>query len=129
MGGWSAGEVGDSVGDRLLEACSSRLQASLRASDLLARIGGDEFVVLLPDIGDRQRLERVATKLRRVLERPLEIDGRVLSPEASFGSALFPEDGGDVDALVRHADLAMYEDKQARRGRHGAAQDAAPHPA
>lgn len=109
--------MGHGAGDRLLVACARRLGARLRRSDLLARTGGDEFVILLPDVGGRAELARVAARLRVAFEQPLMlVDGTVM-PRASFGTALFPDDGADLDGLIAHADLEMYRDKQARRAR------------
>ncbi|MFP5460651.1 MAG: 7TM diverse intracellular signaling domain-containing protein [Gammaproteobacteria bacterium] len=107
--------MGHGAGDRLLVACARRLGARLRRSDLLARTGGDEFVILLPDVGGRAELARVAAQLRESFEQPLSLVDGMVMPRASFGTALFPEDGADLDRLIAHADLEMYRDKQARR--------------
>jgi len=107
--------MGHGAGDRLLVACARRLGARLRRSDLLARTGGDEFVILLPDVGGRAELARVAAQLREAFEQPLSLVDGMVMPRASFGTALFPEDGADLDRLIAHADLEMYRDKQARR--------------
>lgn len=107
--------MGHGAGDRLLVACARRMGARLRRSDLLARTGGDEFVILLPDVGGRVELTRVSAQLRDALEQPLSLPDGKVTPRASFGAALFPDDGADLDALMAHADLEMYRDKQARR--------------
>lgn len=106
---------GHEVGDRLLVSTATRLESELRTTDLLARVGGDEFIVLLPDLNEAAGLQLIVDKLRDALEQPLELPGERLLPRASFGGALYPEDGGDIDTLIRHADLAMYADKQSRR--------------
>ena len=109
---------GHAVGDRVLMTCAQRIDQCLRASDLLARTGGDEFVVLLPDLDHREALEQVVAKLRRHIEAPMTgPDDAGLALRASLGAALYPEDGRDMAALMRHADAAMYGDKDARRMR------------
>lgn len=121
---------GHAVGDKVLVASAQRLSACLRGTDLLARIGGDEFLVLLPDVGDRTALQVVVEKLRDAFERPIELPDGALVPRASFGGALFPDDGEDIDALVRHADLSMYGNKNTRRdARREIAPSSAPVPA
>src|SRR5205085_1227331 len=100
--------LGHLVGDTLLRTVASRITASLRATDVVARFGGDEFMVLLPQIAHRGDVEEVAQKLLKTIETPLHAEGRPLSVTASAGIALFPEDGASPDQLIKHADTAMY---------------------
>lgn len=100
--------LGHLVGDTLLRTVASRITASLRATDIVARFGGDEFMVLLPNVAQRADVEEVAQKLLQAIEAPLHAEGRPLSVTASGGVALFPQDGTTPEALIKHADTAMY---------------------
>ncbi|HEY6820795.1 MAG TPA: PAS domain S-box protein [Burkholderiales bacterium] len=105
---------GHSAGDRILVEVSRRLRASLRASDLVARIGGDEFFVVLEEIQDSGTLEIVARKLLGELARPYELSSAEQAHiSASIGISLYPSDAPDAAALMKHADMAMYAAKQA----------------
>jgi len=107
---------GHEVGDRVLREVALRLKASVRHEDLVGRFGGDEFVVVLPHIGGGAR--RAATVASHVIDgicRPFEIGELSLSLSPSIGIAHFPEHGENADALIRAADLAMYQAKHAGR--------------
>jgi diguanylate cyclase (GGDEF)-like protein/PAS domain S-box-containing protein len=106
---------GHAVGDLLLQAVAVRMTDRVRASDLVGRIGGDEFVVLLRDVPDPSCALRVAEELRAALSQPFAIDGLTLSISASIGIALYPDHGADAIELARHADDAMYQAKQSGR--------------
>ena len=108
-------QFGHGVGDRLLQQVAKRMELSLRASDLIGRIGGDEFVVLLPEVESRVVAYSVAEKLRMELFRPYEIDGRQHQISVSIGIAVYPMDAEQLQSLVKRADQAMYLAKQ--RGR------------
>ncbi|WP_020651822.1 bifunctional diguanylate cyclase/phosphodiesterase [Massilia niastensis] len=108
---------GHAVGDRLLRMVAQRVRASLRESDTLARIGGDEFVVLLPRCDQAADAERVAHNILARLDEPFEDGERVLRISGSLGFALYPDCGGDSEALLRCADLAMYDAKAHGRNR------------
>lgn len=84
---------------------------SLRASDVLARLGGDEFAVILFN-NDAKDAEKVALKLQESLNKPLELEGSILSLEASIGISEFPAHGDNLDTLMRRADVAMYYAKK-----------------
>ena len=103
--------LGHPVGDGLLTVVARRLAAAIEADDFVARLGGDEFLIHLDLGGDERRAERVARRILASLERPVSVGGHELSVTASIGLSVFPRDGGDLDTLMRHADLAMYSAK------------------
>ena len=107
--------LGHTAGDHFLQAIAGRLEGCLRRIDTVARQGGDEFVIILPGVLDAQSVARVADKLLAALAEPLVIHGRSLLSSGSLGIALYPEDGRDVDTLLKHADIAMYRAKEAGR--------------
>jgi diguanylate cyclase (GGDEF)-like protein/PAS domain S-box-containing protein len=107
--------LGHGAGDRVLEEAAQRLLGCVRAADTVARVGGDEFVVLLEHVTGAEQPRRLAAKITRALERPLEVEGRTVQVGASVGVALFPEHGDTARALIRHADHQMYAAKLARR--------------
>ena len=109
--------LGHHVGDRLLIAASRRLTQSVRAYDTVARMGGDEFVIVLPDLPNRQGAIEIADKLVEHLSAPMKIDGHALPVSPSIGVCLFPDDGDDADLLLMNADTAMYVAKEAGRRR------------
>ncbi|ADV68829.1 EAL domain-containing protein [Deinococcus maricopensis] len=104
--------LGHDVGDELLREVARRLRANVRAADLVARMGGDEFTLLLRDLHDERDAERVARKLLTALTGAFELRGQRLFVTASIGVALAPRDGLDVTTLQKHADIAMYRAKQ-----------------
>jgi len=108
---------GHAVGDRLLQLVARRLRAGLREADTLARIGGDEFVVLLPRCDDLADAVKVADNILFQLNQPFEDGELVHRISGSLGIALFPDDGMDAEALLRSADLAMYDAKAHGRNR------------
>lgn len=103
--------LGHGAGDELLQQLSGRLTALLHASDTLCRFGGDEFVAVLNDIGELDEIEAIANKVLEALSEPVEIQGAPYHAAASIGISLYPEDAKDAEALLRNADLAMYEAK------------------
>jgi diguanylate cyclase (GGDEF)-like protein len=107
--------LGHPAGDRLLRAVADRLRAAVREEDTVARLGGDEFVVILEDLSEAQDAALVSRKLLKALGEPFLLDGRELHITPSIGISLYPRDGGDVTALVKNADAAMYRAKEAGR--------------
>ena len=107
--------LGHLVGDTLLQTIARRITASLRTTDVVARFGGDEFIVLLPRTLQRMDVEEVAQKLLAAIEVPVNADGRLISVTPSIGMAMFPHDGDTADDLIKNADTAMYLAKS--RGR------------
>ena len=109
---------GHQTGDLLLRAIAERLTGAVRKENAVARLGGDEFVVVLESITDVQDVARVAHKIITALSQPYKISGHNLSPTASIGIAIYPEDGRDHEALMSHADAAMYRAKMSGRNRY-----------
>jgi diguanylate cyclase (GGDEF)-like protein/PAS domain S-box-containing protein len=107
--------LGHLVGDTLLQTIARRITESLRGTDVVARFGGDEFIVLLPRTLQRMDVEEVAHKLLARIEVPVNADGRLISVTPSIGISMFPHDGETADDLIKHADTAMYLAKS--RGR------------
>jgi len=103
--------LGHMVGDQLLQAVSQRLQRCVREGDTLARIGGDEFTLLLPEISSVSDSEQVAEKIIATLKRPFSIEGHEFFISASIGIAHYPDDGVTMETLIKHADIAMYHVK------------------
>jgi diguanylate cyclase (GGDEF)-like protein len=107
--------LGHLVGDQLLRAVATRLQGALYERDTLARLGGDDFVVLLADISDEDGIKIVAERLLRLLDEPFVLEGKEIYVDASMGIALHPQNGDQVDALIRNAESAMYFAKEKGR--------------
>ncbi|MGA7615605.1 MAG: EAL domain-containing protein [Thermoanaerobaculia bacterium] len=109
-------ELGYQQGDLLLRQVGMRLRGIIRKSDTIARVGGDEFAVLLPQVVDADSAMEVATKLLKTLDTPFILDGRKLPISASLGIAVSPAHATDAASLLRCADMAMYRAKQSRTG-------------
>ncbi|MDD0815012.1 EAL domain-containing protein [Curvibacter sp. HBC28] len=109
--------LGHGIGDQLLIEIGRRLQAAIRPQDLVARLGGDEFVILLSNPGCLSDCETMLKRLMNRMAEPVLLEGERLGVTASIGLTLFPNDDADADALLRHADQAMYLAKQAGRNR------------
>ncbi len=105
---------GHAAGDVVLRESAERLRRSLRACDTLARIGGDEFVLLLQGVSSRQDAECAVRRMLAALEAPFVIDGREIAVQASFGLGIYPDDSSDTRELFRRADLAMYALRERR---------------
>ena len=107
--------LGHIAGDELLQSAAERIRRQVRESDTVARVGGDEFTVILPDIARREEAETVARKVIAALAAPFQLGNQKQSVEigTSIGIAIYPADARDADALVKAADAAMYSAKQA----------------
>jgi diguanylate cyclase (GGDEF)-like protein/PAS domain S-box-containing protein len=112
-------ELGHEVGDRLLQLVAERLMSSVRASDTVSRVGGDEFVVVLPQLEHAQAAAISAEKILRAVRGPYGIGSHELQVTASVGIATYPDDGADATTLIRHADRAMYAVKEMGRNNYG----------
>jgi diguanylate cyclase (GGDEF)-like protein len=108
---------GHAVGDRLLQQVAHRLMGCVRTTDTVSRHGGDEFVVLLPNVHSTQDADVCASKIIAAVNQPFEIDGRDYRIGASIGIAAQQSFQEDAATLMKHADLAMYHAKSAGRNR------------
>ncbi|HZF70718.1 diguanylate cyclase domain-containing protein [Sulfuricurvum sp.] len=108
---------GHEVGDTLLQEVAKRFKSTLRQSDLVARFGGDEFVVLLTSINTKNEAELSFIRLISQVSEPIIVNGIAIKVGVSIGYTLYPQDSGDIDLLIRHADIAMYDAKQSGKGR------------
>jgi diguanylate cyclase (GGDEF)-like protein/PAS domain S-box-containing protein len=110
--------LGHRIGDALLQGVAGRIRGRLRASDTLARVGGDEFVLVQPELADAGGASIMAHTVLELLAQPFYINGNQLYIDASIGITLFPRDGVDPDLLLRNADLALYRAKREGRGQY-----------
>ena len=108
--------LGHAMGDLLLQRVAGRLQGSVRASDTVARMGGDEFVLVLESGRRKDHAQTVVDKILAAFSHPFDLEGRLLHMRPSIGTALYPEHGTDAEALLEHADQSMYLRKQAGSG-------------
>lgn len=106
-------DYGHDVGDNVLEIVAKRFYNAIRKSDIIGRVGGDEFILLLPQIGNVDAALKVAENLLQTLDHCINYNGVQLKLSCSIGVALLHEHGEDVDTLMRHADQAMYKAKNA----------------
>ena len=105
--------LGHAVGDQLLQSIAAALESHIRSCDTLSRIGGDEFVLLVEDIAEPGDTTVIANNVMEIIAKPVEVGEYKLNTTASIGIALYPNDGHDVDTLMKNADSAMYAAKDA----------------
>ncbi len=110
--------LGHPLGDRLLRMIGDRLSAVVGGDGLVARMGGDEFIVLVASDPSSDRLDTLAQRIIAVIDQPLLIDGYEQFVTTSLGIAVYPDDGDDADTLIKHADVAMYRAKERGRNTH-----------
>lgn len=106
---------GHQAGDAILKNVASNLSDTIRSSDLVARIGGDEFCIILEDAIDPDQVQPMLEKLAAIIRQPITYAGEALSVDASLGYSQLPEDGDCMDSLMRAADMRMYEAKRERK--------------
>jgi len=110
--------LGHAAGDALLIAVARKLQSLVRQTDTVARLGGDEFVIKLDRPENRDEVVHVAERILQTINEPLDIQGHAIQLGISIGIAVYPENGHSAEALIRHADEAMYEAKKLGRNQH-----------
>ncbi len=108
-------KYGHAVGDQLLRQVADRLKAAVREADTVARIGGDEFVLLMPELSEEESVLGLATKVQEALRAPFYVEGHDLPISCSIGVSVYPQDGDEADALTKSADESMYLAKQSGR--------------
>jgi diguanylate cyclase (GGDEF)-like protein/PAS domain S-box-containing protein len=108
--------LGHQLGDRLLQSVASRILVCVREGDTVSRVGGDEFVIVIPEVEASPDASAVASKILEVLATSFHLHGNDLHVAASIGISLYPADGGDAETLMRNADTAMYHAKDSGRG-------------
>lgn len=110
--------LGHQAGDQLLIEIGNRIQNSLRDEDSVCRLGGDEFTIIIEDIGNTEDINVIAEKLLSAISKPFVISGREFLPSASIGISIYPKDGRDIHTLIQHADTAMYKAKESGKNRY-----------
>jgi len=106
-------KYGHVVGDELLQQVSKRVVATLRESDTIARIGGDEFTLIITDVDNKDAISQIARKILSTIQETYSLHGYTFSVSASIGISMFPDNSEDLNMLVKHADVAMYRAKKA----------------
>ncbi len=106
---------GHDTGDKLLKTVAQRVRATVRSHDLVVRMGGDEFVVILRDVNGTATVSDTSARITQALSAPMVVDGRTLVTTVSIGVSLYPRDGTDMGELLRHSDTAMYQAKDKGR--------------
>ncbi|MFT3847612.1 MAG: diguanylate cyclase [Propionivibrio sp.] len=109
-------QLGHDCGDTVLVEIASRLRSGVRASDVVVRYGGDEFVILLIDMATADDLHAAEEKIRAIVEAPMALGAGTVGIGISIGWSLYPTEGEDIDALIKTADTRMFEDKRRRKG-------------
>lgn len=106
--------LGHQAGDHLLKQVAFRLKNILRSTDFVARLGGDEFAIILDSLDHEGFVNQLAQRIQKTLDEPILLDGMAIKAGISMGIVLYPDDGDDLDTLMRHVDIALYRAKERR---------------
>jgi len=109
---------GHDAGDKILTGVARCLEAAVREQDTVARIGGDEFVIILPEVSSREDVKMIGERIAEGFQKPISIGQKELTVAFSIGTALYPDDSDDIEGLMRRADETMYEIKVEGGGLH-----------
>ena len=112
-------EHGHELGDMVLQASALRIKAEIRETDTVARIGGDEFIIILSSLPETEVAERIAAGLIKQIMQPIQVEKVVVTVSASIGISIYPENGTTAEALIRSADKAMYQIKRQGKNNFG----------
>ncbi|WP_240417742.1 EAL domain-containing protein [Paenibacillus periandrae] len=108
--------LGHNIGDKLLQQVADRLSSVVRKNDIVSRLGGDEFIIVLQDLEEQEEAKHIAMHLISSINKPFWVEDNELYINASIGICMYPTHGGDFDTLLKHADLAMYQAKLQKGG-------------
>lgn len=108
--------LGHNAGDELLNKVAVKLQQSLRASDTISRIGGDEFIIIIEALNEPQAAATLAEKIIKEIKNPFNLNGTIVNTSTSIGITIYPDDATTIDDLIKYADMAMYQAKSKTKG-------------
>jgi diguanylate cyclase (GGDEF)-like protein/PAS domain S-box-containing protein len=109
---------GHSIGDKIINLVAQRLQKDIRKNDTISRIGGDEFIIVIENVADKKDIEKIASKIINDFQEPIKLEEYLFETTISMGISLFPNNGLDVEDLIKQADTAMYSAKNAGRNQY-----------
>jgi len=109
---------GHKIGDKLLKEVANRLRSSVRKDDFVARLAGDEFVILIEGVNDKEVLKKIAEKIIKNVGKPYLINGKLINIGTSIGISILPDDADDIETFLKHADFAMYHSKLMGKNRY-----------
>lgn len=107
--------LGHNIGDQLLQSCAQRIKNCLEKEDLIARWGGDEFIIIIPNFDNLEKVTQIANQILAIVKTPFQIENHQFYISSSMGIALYPQDGTNQDTLIKNADIALYQAKDKGR--------------
>ncbi len=107
--------LGHNIGDQLLKSCAQRIKNCLEKEDIIARWGGDEFIIIIPNFDNLEKVTQIANEILAIVKTPFQIENHQFYISSSIGIALYPQDGHNQDTLIKNADIALYQAKDKGR--------------